>query len=116
MCEWPETWKGTPDEDLVYKDMCDENGKEYQYKDRRQELVFIGHKLNHIAIQKLLDGCLLNDDEMVLGPEKWEEIMTGVDKIQMRLEVIDLGEEEGEEHEAQDEDSNEPPEKKRKLQ
>merc|ERR1719420_138113 len=65
--------------------------------DRRQELVFIGHKLNHLEIQKVLDNCLLNDDEMKLGPVKWEETMADDDKIQLDVEDDDSDDEEGEE-------------------
>lgn len=39
--------------------------------DRRQELVFIGEKLNVAAIEAVLDECLLTDDEF----EQWKEIM-----------------------------------------
>ena len=77
-------WKGTPSEELVLKDMCKENGDEWPHGDRRQELVFIGHDMKHEAIQRELDRCLLTDDEMELGREKWEEIMASVDKIQGR--------------------------------
>lgn len=34
--------------------------------DRRQEVVFIGQHMDEAAIRKLLDECLLNDEEMVL--------------------------------------------------
>lgn len=40
--------------------------------DRRQELVFIGKDMNHGAIQEVLDGCLLNDDEMGMGVDGWK--------------------------------------------
>jgi len=121
LCENPEQWEGTPNESLIYKDMVDESGVEYPYMDRRQELVFIGHKLNHIAIQETLDLCLLTEEEMELGPGKWEETMVKLDKIQMFLDY-DVGdeEEEGEEEEEDDEgdneESDEPPNKKIKRQ
>jgi len=96
--DYPEMWKGTPGEKVIYKDMIDEKGEEYPYMDRRQELVFIGHKLKHLEIQKVLDDCLLNEDEMKLGPEQWEETMADDDPIQLGVEDNDSDEEgEGEE-------------------
>lgn len=39
--------------------------------DRRQELVFIGEKLDVPAIEAVLDECLLTDDEF----EQWKAVM-----------------------------------------
>merc|ERR1711884_780242 len=86
MCLQPEVWEGTPVEDLVRKDMQKENGDEFEYKDRRQEIVFIGHGMKREVIQKILDECLLTDEEFALGPEKWKETMEEFDSIELELE------------------------------
>lgn len=44
---------------------------EEPYGDRRIELVVIGQNLDHAGVSQLLANCLLNDDEMELGPASW---------------------------------------------
>ena len=87
------------------------NGEEWKYADRRQELVFIGQALKHEAIQKILDQCLLNDEEMEMGPEKWAEAFADVDKIQLALDEGDDDEEGEEEEEEEGDDDGEDEEK-----
>lgn len=41
------------------------------FGDRRQELVFIGRHLDSAALTRKLDACLLNEQEMVGGLERW---------------------------------------------
>ena len=96
------------------------NGEEWKYADRCQELVFIGQGLKHEVIQKLLDQSLLDDEEMALGPDEWEETMADDDTIQLAIPGEDdedsEEEEEGDSDEEADEDnSDEVPVKKRKT-
>ena len=83
---------------LYLQDMQKENGDEFEYKDRRQEIVFIGHGMKREVIQKILDECLLTDKEMALGPELWKETMEEFDNIKLNLDEF-----EGEENEKEDE-------------
>jgi len=106
MCNTPDAWKGTPNEELVLKDMQDENGKEHKFSDRRQELVFIGIKLNHRAIQTCLDDCLLTDDEMEEGPEKWAESYSEEDKLGLALELDEEDDSEDEDMDEEDEEDD----------
>ncbi len=39
--------------------------------DRRQEIVFIGQRMDRPALSAALDACLLTDAEMALGPTLW---------------------------------------------
>ena len=54
--------------------------------DRRQEIVFIGQKLDQKALSKVFDKCLLNDVEM----KRWQRIMTSgksLERIVQKLEA-----------------------------
>jgi G3E family GTPase len=41
------------------------------YGDRRQEIVFIGNRLDETALRAKLDAALLSDTELAAGPEAW---------------------------------------------
>ena len=106
MSEIREMWEGTISEALVRKDLNEKNGKEFPYADRRQELVFIGIKLDYAAIQKSLDECLLNDDELNMGPEKWEEAWANEDKFRLGSEYDGADELSDVDEEAEEEDND----------
>ncbi|KAI6250956.1 putative metal chaperone [Erysiphe necator] len=61
--EWPE------DADIVKSIEADFQGR---WGDRRQEIVFIGEKINQKGLSELLEECLLTSGEM----KKWERIMS----------------------------------------
>jgi len=107
MCENPALWKGTGTEELVLKDMRKESGEDWPFGDRRQELVFIGIKLSIDAIQNTLDSCLLTDEEMELGPEKWEETMGDSIKLFLEEDAEELEDSEGSDDEDEEGEDNE---------
>ena len=106
MCLMPDFWEGTKFEPAVRRDMTAPGGEVYDYEDRRQEIVFIGHRMNRVAIQSILDSCLLTDEEMALGPDQWRETMGHLDTIQLQLPGPE-DEEDEDEDEEMEVDSNE---------
>ena len=86
MCDQRELWEDNPEvAEFVNKRMRKANGEAWEYEDRRQELVFIGQGLNIEYIQDTLDQCLLSDEEMLIGPERWRESMGDSDRIGLTL-------------------------------
>ncbi|KZN65212.1 hypothetical protein N473_01170 [Pseudoalteromonas luteoviolacea CPMOR-1] len=70
-------WKAVPQEqwptDPEYIDAIQEMWEE-PYGDMRQELVFIGQKLDKQAIIDALNACLLTEEEMALGMQLWSTL------------------------------------------
>ena len=89
----------------MLEDINQPSGEEWEFQDRRQEIVFIGHGMKTAAIQDLLDQCLLTEEEMALGPDQWKETMQHLDNINLVLEKDEGGEEEEEDGEDDEEES-----------
>lgn len=59
-----------------------------EYGDRHQELVFIGQELDQEHIEKILDGCLLTDQEFGEGPNVWSDLEDPLPPIEIETEGI----------------------------
>lgn len=64
----------------------------HEYGDRQQELVFIGQNLDQEHVTRLLNECLLTDDEYQLGPGSWEHFQDPLPLIEMEIEDDDYPE------------------------
>ena len=69
-------WAAVPDEhwpaDQQSRDAIQQSW-DVQTGDARQEIVLIGMQMDQSELIRQFDNCLLNDDEMALGAEKWQE-------------------------------------------
>ena len=69
-------WSAVPEDqwpdDLQYRAEI-ESKCEPPYGDRRQEIVFIGQGLNQEQARRALDACLLNERELIAGPDRWKQ-------------------------------------------
>lgn len=69
-------WAAVPDEhwptDQQSRDAIQQSW-DAQTGDARQEIVLIGMQMDQSELIRQFDDCLLNDDEMALGAEKWQE-------------------------------------------
>ena len=69
-------WAAVPDEhwptDQQSRDAIQQSW-DAQTGDARQEIVLIGMQMDQSELSRQFDDCLLNDDEMALGAEKWQE-------------------------------------------
>lgn len=69
-------WAAVPDEhwptDQQSRDAIQQSW-DAQTGDARQEIVLIGMQMDQSELIRQFDNCLLNDDEMALGAEKWQE-------------------------------------------
>lgn len=75
---------GDPEVDALVQHDISKGG---EWGDRRQELVFIGEKLDHKGLETMLDACLLTDDEY----ESWKDVMrNGKDDDEKRDRLEDL--------------------------
>lgn len=70
-------WKAVPQDQWPQ----DEESRSYimdrwqePFGDMRQELVFIGQNLDESGMREALDGCLLNEDEVLKGQEYWRTL------------------------------------------
>lgn len=92
-CTAPDTWGEGVDRQAIFKDFDNSVG------DRRQEIVFIGLRLDRQRITDTLNACLLTDDEFA-NPD-WIERLAELKKNPFQfLDVIEHEEhEEEEEHE-----------------
>jgi len=67
-------WKAIPPKDWPQEKESIEYIKEKwvePFGDMRQELVFIGQNLDQDKITKLLDNCLLSDEDLSMGKDHW---------------------------------------------
>ncbi|WP_447553993.1 zinc metallochaperone GTPase ZigA [Vreelandella sp. EE22] len=70
-------WKAIPKErwpeDPEHLEFIDEKWQE-PFGDMRQELVFIGQNIDQVRMRQALDDCLLSEDELLAGADRWKTL------------------------------------------
>ena len=69
-------WSAVPEDqwpDHMEHRAAIEDKFEPPYGDRRQEIVFIGQRLDEEQASRALDACLLNEEELAAGPDSWKQ-------------------------------------------
>ncbi|MCK0715211.1 MULTISPECIES: zinc metallochaperone GTPase ZigA [Chromohalobacter] len=70
-------WKAVPKahwpDDPEYREAIMDKWQE-PFGDMRQELVFIGQRLNQSQMRQALDACLLSEEEMLAGNAHWQTL------------------------------------------
>ncbi|KAL6056850.1 Zinc metallochaperone GTPase ZigA [Balamuthia mandrillaris] len=75
--------------------------------DKRQEIVFIGIKMDTQQLISILDKCLLTDSEMLLGKEAWSQFPDPFDPWLMDADDLDLSADENEDEGVDEDDIEE---------
>lgn len=69
-------WASAPEEELPDDEASlaeIEEKMRNEYGDRHQQLVFIGQEMDEAKTTRILDSCLVTDEEYALGPESWSQ-------------------------------------------
>jgi len=77
----PESW---PEEKEVLVEI--EARMIHEYGDRQQELIFIGQNLDQDHVTRVLESCLLTDEEYELGPGSWKHFQDPMPPIEVETD------------------------------
>ncbi len=77
----PESW---PEEKEVLVEI--EARMIHEYGDRQQELIFIGQNLDQDHVTRVLESCLLTDEEYELGPGSWTHFQDPMPPIEVETD------------------------------
>lgn len=65
---------GIEKEKKSFRKKNDDGNSSFTFGDRRSELVFINQDLNHGAFQKVLNACLMTDEEFSMLVDEWKQL------------------------------------------